>query len=229
MTASGDGVARIWDVASRQLVRTLGTPGHDSLQTAAFSPDGKSIVTASAGGLVRVWDAASGRQTALLPAERGSNPLLAAALSPDGTLAVTSSHFGTMTIWKAPASNSGTSDWTQVNVISLPEGDAANGLAFSRDGKLLATADQSGRAYVWQILSGLPQGESNPAEGQPLNSVAFDPANPDLVVTADSDGYARIFKVSTGNQVGNSFGVPDGSMNAAAFSPDGKHIVTVSR
>ena len=71
VTASGDGVARIWDATSDRLVRTLGTPGHDSLQTAAFSPDGKSIVTASAGGLVRVWDAASGRQTALLSADGG--------------------------------------------------------------------------------------------------------------------------------------------------------------
>ena len=134
-----------------------------------------------------------------------------------------------MTIWRAPAPDSGTSDWTQVNVISLPEGDAVNATAFSPDGKLLATAGQSGRAYVWQIQGGLLAGESDWAEGQPLNSVEFDPADADLVVTTSQDGDARIFKVSTGAQVGSSFGVPGSSMNAAAFSPDGKRVVTASR
>jgi WD40 repeat protein len=229
VTAAGDGVARIWDVASGRLVRTLGTPGRDSLQTATFSPDGMSIVTASAGGLVRVWNAARGEQTALLSAEGGTNRLLSAALSPDGTLAATGSQFGTVTIWKAPASNSGTSDWKQINVISLPESDAVNGVAFSSNGKLLATANQSGNAYMWRVSSGLPWGKSTSAVGRPLNSVAFDPVNSDLVVTASADGNARIFKVSTDQLVGKPFGVKRSAMNAAVFSPDGKRIVTGSR
>ena len=228
VTASGDGAARIWDATSDRLVRTLGTAGHDSLQTAAFSPDGKSIATASAGGQVRVWDAASGRQTALLSADGGTNRLRSATLSPDGRLAVTGSQFGTVTIWKAPASNSRTPDWTQTNVISLPEDDAINGIAFSPDGTVLATANQSGVAYLWDVPSGLLDGESNSAEGQPLNTVAFDPVAPNLVVTADDDGNARIFQVSNHQLVGQPFGVPGWDMNAAAFSPDGTQIVTAS-
>ena len=228
VTASGDGVARIWDATSDRLVRPFGTPGSDSLQTAAFSPDGGSIVTAGASGTVRVWNAASGRQIALPGANGGSNRLRSAALSPDGTLAVTGSQFGTATLWKAPAVNSGTPDWKQIDVISMPEGDAVNGVAFSSDGKLLFTANESGRAYVWKVPTGIPWGESDAAVGQSLNSVASDPANPDLVVTADSDGYARIFNVLTDNLVGKPFGVPGWPMNAAAFSPDGKRIVTAS-
>ena len=230
VTGSSDGVARIWDEASGSLVRTLGTPGHDSFQTAAFSPDGKSIVAASAGGLASVWDAVSGRQIALLTsAEAGSNRLRSAALSPNGTLAVTGSQYGTVTIWKAPASHSGTSDWKQVNVISVPSGNAVNAVAFSSDGQLLATANQSGGAYVWDFPSGVPEGESVSAIGQPLNSVMFNPVNSNLVVTADDDGYARIFNFSNKNQqVGKPFGEPGYAMNAAAFSPDGKRIVTAS-
>jgi WD40 repeat protein len=113
-------------------------------------------------------------------------------------------------------------------VISIPGGDAVNGVAFSSDGKLLATANQSGRAYVWQVPSGLPRGESNVGDGQRLNSVAFDPANPDLVLTAGNDGDARLFKVSTDKQWGKTFGVPGSVMNAAAFSSDGSRIVTAS-
>jgi len=228
VTASGDGVARIWNAASGQPIRVLGTPGRDSLQSADFSPDGKSIVTASAGGMVRVWNVASANQVALLPAGTGVSQLRAAALSPDGKLAVTGSKFGTVTIWKAPGSTAGTHGWQQVNVISQPEGDAVNSVAFSRDGKLLATADQSGIAFLWQVANGLPAGNFLSAEGRPLRSVAFDPADPDLAVTAGGrGGVARIFRASTRLQVA-SFRVPGSNVYAAAFSPDGKRIVTAS-
>jgi WD40 repeat protein len=226
VTAGGDGVARIWDEATGHLVRTLGTSGSDSLQSAAFSPDGKSIVTASAGGLVRVWDAASGRLAASLPVPAGSNPLRSALLSPDGKVAVTGSRFGTVTIWRAPAANSGTPDWTQINVINMPEGDTVSAMAFSHDGKLLATVGQGGYVFIWQTPSGLFAGDSTSAVGQPLNSVAFDPVNPDLIVTAGNDGYARVINVTTGKQAGKPFGTRGSALYAASFSPDGKRIVT---
>ena len=228
VTASSDGVAHVWDAANGQLLRTLGTPGHDSLQTAAFSPDGKSIVTGSAGGLVGVWSAVTGRQIAPLTVTEASfNPLRSAALNPGGTMAVTGSQFGTVTIWKAPAPHSGTSDWKQVNVISMPEGDAVNAVAFSSDGNQIATANQSGGAYVWDFPSGVPEGEAVSGVGQPLSSIMFDPANSHLVVTADDSGYAQIFNVRNDDlQVGESFGEPGYAMNGVAFSPDGKRIVT---
>jgi WD40 repeat protein len=229
VTAGGDGVARIWDAASGQLVRVLGTAGGDSLQAAAYSPDGRSIVTASAGGLVRVWVAATGRQAGLpLARTDGDSPLRSAVFSPDGRWAATGGQFGTVTIWKAPAAGSRSSRWTPRNVISVPEGDAVNGMAFSRNGKLLVTANQSGNAFVWLVPSGLPWGEFLKGQGQPLNTVAFDPAHQNWVVTAGDDGYARIFRISDDTQVGTRFGVPFYDMNAAAFSPDGTRIVTVS-
>ena len=228
VTASSDGVARVWDEANGQLLRTLGTPGHDSLQTAAFSPDSKSIVTASAGGQVHVWSAVTGRQIALLTvAEAGFNPLRSAALNPGGTMAVTGSQFGTVTVWKAPAPHSGTSDWKQINVISMPEGDAVNAVAFSSDGNQIATANQSGGAYVWDFPSGVPEGEAVSGGNEPLNSVMVDPANSNLVVTAGDDGFAQIFNVANNDQrVGASFGGFGYAINAVAFSPDGKRIVT---
>jgi WD40 repeat protein len=227
VTAGGDGVARIWDAASGRLVRVLGTAGSGSLQAASYSPDGTSIVTASAGGLVRVWVAATGKQAGpVLASAGGTSPLRSAVFSPDGKWAATGGRFGTVTIWKAPAAGSRSSSWTVRNVISIPEGDAVNGMTFSRNGRLLVTANQSGTAYVWQVPSGLPWGEFLAGYGQPLNTVAFDPAHQNWVVTAGGDGYARIFRISDDTQVGARFGVPLYNMNDAAFSPNGKLIVT---
>jgi WD40 repeat protein len=154
------------------------------------------------------------------------SPVRSAVFSPNGRLAATGSQSGTVTIWKAHAINSRPPTWTQLNVISVPGGDAVNGMAFSPDGRLLVTAGQSGNAYVWLVPSGLPRGEFTRGRGQPLNTVAFDPAKQNLVVTSGDNGYARIFNISTDRQVG-SFGVAGWAMNAAAFSPDGRRIVTV--
>jgi WD40 repeat protein len=53
-TASGDGIARLWEVATGQEVLHLF--GHDApLQSVAFSPDGKRLVTSGRDGMVRVY------------------------------------------------------------------------------------------------------------------------------------------------------------------------------
>ena len=63
VTASDDGTARIWDVASGRSLHTLS--GHtDYVDSVAFSPDGKLVVTASDDGTARIWDVASGRSLA---------------------------------------------------------------------------------------------------------------------------------------------------------------------
>ena len=56
-----DKTARIWDAATG---KPIGEPlkGHDLIvSSAAFSPDGKRIVTASADKTARIWDAATGK------------------------------------------------------------------------------------------------------------------------------------------------------------------------
>ena len=56
-----DNTARVWDAATG---KPIGEPlkGHESfVSSAAFSPDGKRIVTASLDKTARVWDAATGQ------------------------------------------------------------------------------------------------------------------------------------------------------------------------
>ena len=55
MTASYDKTARVWDAESG---KPVGEPmAHRSaVNSAAFSPDGKRVVTASSDGTARVWD-----------------------------------------------------------------------------------------------------------------------------------------------------------------------------
>jgi WD40 repeat protein len=65
--------------------------------SAAFSPDGKRVVTASFDKTARLWDAASGKEIAVLKGH--TNQVQSAAFSPDGKRVVTASSDNTARLW----------------------------------------------------------------------------------------------------------------------------------
>ena len=96
MTAGVDGTARIWDAATGQeLLQLRGHTG--TVFWAAYSPDGKTIVTGGQDQTARVWDAATGEQLRQLTGHTGY--VRSAAYSPDGKTVVTGSRDRTARIW----------------------------------------------------------------------------------------------------------------------------------
>ena len=67
--------------------------------SAAYSPDGSTIVTASADGTARIWNAATGEELQQLTGHTGG--VNAAAYSPDGKTIVTAGADGTARMWDA--------------------------------------------------------------------------------------------------------------------------------
>ena len=67
-SASADGTARVWDVATGDQIGGASLDGGDML-TARFSPDGSRIVTASADGIGRLWQVGNGRLVGTLNAD----------------------------------------------------------------------------------------------------------------------------------------------------------------
>jgi WD40 repeat protein/DNA-binding SARP family transcriptional activator len=98
VTASFDGTARVWDVATDEVVWTL---RHDTgLQQVAVSPDGSRIATAADDGTARLWDLETGRQVLTLHAHDA--PASGVAFSPDGRLLATSGLDGTVALHLLP-------------------------------------------------------------------------------------------------------------------------------
>jgi len=68
---------------------------------AAWSPDGKRIVSGDIEGLVKVWDVSTGQT---IRSYRGhTNYVFAVAWSPDGQRIATGSWDMTVQVWKAPS------------------------------------------------------------------------------------------------------------------------------
>lgn len=222
VTAGADGLVRIWNAATHKVIRSMGQRGSDTILRAGYSPDGKSIVSASAGGVVRVWNGSTGKMVAVLPAAGGANRLDSVAFSPDGRLAVTGSHFGVITIWKSATGSSGKVVWRPLNVIAVPENDAVNGVAFNANGTELATANQSGWAYLWKLPSG-DFLDFLPVSNEALHSVEFDPKNQNRLLATSDDGYAHLYDLTDDNEIGH-VGRSQSPMQDAVFSPNGKFI-----
>lgn len=96
LTASRDGVARLWDVTSGEVITAF--RGHlGQVTSAAFSPIGRQIATASTDRTARVWNLDTGRTITVLVGHTGV--VNDAAFSPDGKLLATGGADRTVRVW----------------------------------------------------------------------------------------------------------------------------------
>ena len=100
---------------------------------------------------------------------------------------------------------------------------AVRALAFSHDGKTLATGCDGQTAWLWNTASGLPRGEPMRHRG-PVVSLAFSPDDK-VLLTGSSDGTVRFWDAATGEPRGK--GLEHGKpLSSVAIAPDGKSIAT---
>ncbi|MFC4051661.1 protein kinase [Actinomadura syzygii] len=96
VTFGGWPIVRLVDVASGDVRHTLRVGGV-SVGCAAFTPDGRRLLTGASDEKVRVWDAASGECVRVLAGHRAEVRTI--AVSPDGLLAATGDQRGTVRVW----------------------------------------------------------------------------------------------------------------------------------
>lgn len=141
IVTSNDRIAFLWDAQSGQVIRRF--EGHEAqVYDAAFSPDGKRIVTASADNTARIWDAATGASIAVLNGHSGS--VVSAAFSSQGDRIVTASLDETVRVWDAKARET----------IAVLKGHAGPvwSAVFSPDGERILTASDDTTARIWRVF-----------------------------------------------------------------------------
>ncbi len=190
--------------------------GHDGeVNSAAFSPDGRRIVTAGDDGTARVWDSVTGAQRLVLPGHGGV--VLAAAFSPDGARIVTASKDKTARIWDSATGKS-------IAVLS-GHTDGLLDAVFSPDGRRILTTSVDKTARLWNANTGAPQGVI-PGGGATFTTAVFSPDGR-RILTASTDRTARVWDSVTFAPLVVLRGHGD-TVNSASWSPDGRRIVTAS-
>jgi hypothetical protein len=190
--------------------------GHtDAVSSAAFSPDGKWMVTAGFDRTARVWEASTGRGVAEL---RGhTDRVWGAAFSPDGQRVVTASEDGAARIWEVSDGRS---------LVELRgHTDRVDGASFSPDGKLVVTASWDKTARIWEAGTGrsltVLRGHTDRVSG-----AAFSPDG-QWVVTGSYDSTARVWEANAGRLARELRG-HKAYVTGVAFSPDGQFVVAAS-
>ena len=98
--------------------------------------------------------------------------------------------------------------------------------AVSRDGQILASTTRSGRVDVWNVQTGVRQGDPLYHPGW-VYRCSFS-ADGTLLVTACHDGRSRVWDLRSGQQSGQPLAHPK-EVYDAVFTPDGRWVLTASR
>jgi Novel STAND NTPase 1/WD domain, G-beta repeat/TIR domain len=210
---------RSLDGAARSLRELIILEGHDnSVLSAAFSPDGRRIVTASSDKTARLWDAETGKPIGE-PLRGHEKAVWSAVFSPDGRRIVTASWDNTARLWDAETGK-------PIGEPLRGHEDGVLSAAFSPDGRRIVTASFDRTARLWDAETGKPIGEPLRGHGNAVWSAVFSPDGR-RIVTASFDETARLWDAETGKPIGEPLR-DESALLSAAFSPDGRRIVTTS-
>ncbi|MFV1966267.1 MAG: protein kinase [Pirellulaceae bacterium] len=222
---SWTGVVKLWDVPSGKLLRTL--EGHTGgVFSLTFSPDGKTLASGDWGradaetpdsedwgATIRLWDAATGELRESLPTERFAATSM--AFAPRGEiLAIGGGTWdeGEIKLWDA------NSDKAPIALANLSE--MVWDVAFSPDGKTLASADGSGGVTLWNVARGRKELAID-AHSHSAFSVAFTPDGKTLA-SGSLDRTVKLWHVASGDELATL--KADAPIWSVAFFPDGNTL-----
>lgn len=198
------GGVEIWDAVTHRLLRQI----EGDYRASAISPDAKTVALAPADDTIRVRGTDDSRKEVTLSTK---GPQAAVAYSPDGSL-LASCGLGEASLWR-------TSDYSRVADLPHPWLRVWS-VAFSPDGKKLATACSDRAVRVWNTDDGrcllTLRGHADE-----VWSVAFSPDGRTLA-SGGKDGSVLLWRV---NPTDHPADITYRGWSRPLYSPDGKSLV----
>ncbi len=142
LAAVGRGSVHLWDVKTREILRTVEEVGSIYADYAlALSPSGGSIAVGDEDSIVRVWSAKNGALRGKMTGHEGA--VHAVAYSPDGQRIASAGKDGTVRIWSAKT--------FQLEKTLRGHFGHVNSVAFSPDSRSLVSGGKDGRVLLWRF------------------------------------------------------------------------------
>jgi WD40 repeat protein len=199
--------------------------GHQAtIMFVAFTRDGKYLVSAGVDKVVRIWDLASGKTIRAIRGQDDDGPvgmIYAVALSPDERYIAVGGSLDT----SSNAEVIRVHDFHNGEVVALLNGhtNVVNSLAFSRDGRYIASGSSDGTVRVWDV-DARKSVFSLSGHQDAVEAVAFSPDGQRLV-SGSRDKTLRLWELSSGKLLKEMTG-HRGRVRSAIFSPDGRYIAS---
>ncbi len=218
-----DPALRLWDTTDFARPPARLQPHAKRLHAAAFTPDGKRLVTAGSDLALRVWDPVTRQRVGSL--DKHEAPVTRLAFRRDGTLLASAGADGRICLWDVASGTAST---------SFPSGlDEVYALAFSPDGETLFWGE--GPRVRWTRVGGTakPGVFDMPDSARVL---AFAPDGQTLLCGGGQgsllvcawDGRQLTRRATLEHRVASDPKKQALPIHQAVFSPDGRLIATVS-
>lgn len=206
---------KVWDVTTEKENSSFVTK--ELLLLATLSPDGKLMAGSDSGRLATmVYDVDTGTKKATFPDEVLVRAL---AFDPTNKLLAVASHKKAIKLWDLS---------TQKVTITIQRDESANDFAmtFSRDGKLLAAADEKKNTVtVWDLANNKSKATLKGHEDA-IVRLAFNP-NGNLLASVSKDKTVKLWDLSSLKEMTTLRRHTD-KVLTVAFSPDGKLLASRS-
>ena len=215
-------------VEAAQSVEVAPQLGHTSrVNSVAFSPDGKFILSGSNDATMRLWETETGKERQIF--KGFPSFIFSVAFSPDGRYAAMGGRDTTLYLWDI-------SSGKELRKFSGHTG-SIHSVAFSPDGQQLVSVSWDKTVRLWDVKTG-SQLRKFSGHTEEVVAVAFSPDGRS-VLSGSWDKTLRLWDVKTGKELRRFLGhtqpaAPKGYTNkimavtSVAFSPDGRLIVSGS-
>ncbi len=219
-SAGGDGTIKIWNSKTGKEIKRLENAHKGSVSSVAFHPDGRHLASSGTDRQLKVWDLKRPGTpvfTGPCDAIRRFGSAYTVAFRPADGRQLAAGSDGVVRVW----------DWTNPQLPALHtfpghEQDSIP-VAFSRDGRHLATGDGREGQRLWDAEAGGLTLRTFPAHRHPVSALAFSPDGGRLA-SASFDRCVKLWDTTTGELLHTLSHT--GNVECVAFSLDGQRLAS---
>ncbi len=219
---SANPIIQLWDLEIGSKLATLKlAERHDSVTALAFSDDGTTLMSLDTFGDIIRWDIVTGSK---LSDTKNVETYKAVALSQNGgTLATGDKRGPQIHLWNTTTGRrrvtlNGHAGFFKGGPDEDEKQTDIRGLAFTQDGKTLASGSEDKTVILWNTKNGAERATLRGHE-EWVTAVVFS-VDGKIVASGDTDGVIKVWDVSTGNERATLRGHKN-TINALAFAPKG--------